>query len=142
MTIRPLNVLVQFCLLACLLPTANSWCYFGMFTHTNDVHEASYSPDGSKVVIASKDNNHYIYNALSFLVDYAFTATTKANTAKYSRNGAYIAFGLQNNSVLILSSSYTFVAAVPTAFSVVEELHFNQGSTLMLVCGGTGSKGY
>lgn len=140
--ITKLYTLTLLSLISVLLKSGTSWCYFGMFTHTNDVLEASYSPDGSKIVVASNDNNHYIYNALSFLVEYPLTATTRANTAKYSRDGLYIAIGLQNNSVLIYSSSYTFVAAVPTAFGVVNELHFNKQSTLMLVCGGGGSNGY
>ena len=60
----PLSLTVAVSLIIC----ASSWCYYHQFIHTDEVYEASYSPDGSKVVLASKDGNNYIYNALTMLV--------------------------------------------------------------------------
>lgn len=146
MTVRvqvlTLRLLLPLLLIFIHFPLCSSWCHYGRLTHTNDVYEASYSPDSSKVVVASKDNNHYIYNPVSFQVEYPYVGSTKSLSAKFSRDGLYIAIGLQNNSIVILSNSYAFVAAVPSAIGAIEELHFNKDSTLMLACGSVGSRGY
>jgi WD40 repeat protein len=61
--VRSLLNLLLIVALGCLLTPVGSWCFYGKFKHSNDVYQVSFSPDGSKVVVASKDNNHFIYNA-------------------------------------------------------------------------------
>ena len=52
-------------------------------------------------------------------VEYPYNPGVKALSAKYSPNGNYIAFGLNNDSVIILDSSYGFVTDISTAFGDV-----------------------
>ena len=75
-------------------------------------------------------------------VEYPYDPGEKAFSAKYSPDGNYIAFGLTNDSVIILDSSYGFVADISTAFRDVEEVHFSANSNKLLVCGRTNNKGY
>jgi WD40 repeat protein len=127
---------------ALLMVSGAPWCYYGKVGHTNDVYEATYSPDGSKIVVASRDGRHYIYDALSFAIIYQYISTI-AYTAKYSPDRQYIAFGLQNSTVIVLSGvDYSFVTSIALGFSTVWEVHFNANSNKLLVCGGATSRGY
>ena len=55
----------------CIVPIT-PWCFYNEYIHSDDVYGASYSPDGGKVVIASKDGKNYIINALSMQIEYAY----------------------------------------------------------------------
>ena len=124
----------------CIVPLT-AWCFYNEYMHSDDVYGASYSPDGSKVVIAAKDGKNYIINAISMQVEYPYVSE-QCRSAKYSPDGNYIAFGLNNDSVIILDSSYNFVADLGTNFGDVRELDFSANSDKLLVCGNSGDDGY
>ena len=56
----------------------------------------------------------------------------------------YLAIGLQNNSVIILSgfAPFGFIRDVTTGFDKVKEVHFSKNSDKLIVCGHGGNKGY
>ena len=91
------------------------WCFNGSFSHSDDVYEATYSPDGTKILVASKDGDHAIYDAFNFSLLHTYSSSESAKSAKYSPDGQYIAIGMDNDSVIILDgSTYGFVANIPT----------------------------
>jgi WD40 repeat protein len=76
-------------------------------------------------------------------VEYPYVGGSKAYSAKFSPNGQYIAFGLANDSVIILKASdYSFVVNIPTKFGEVREVDFSANSDKLLVCGRNGDDGY
>jgi WD40 repeat protein len=132
-------------LLGLLAAGARPWCLYGSFTHSNDIFDASWSPDGNMIVVGGKDNKQWVYDSKSFAVVYNPTGSPQCNSARFSPNQQYIAYGMQNSSVLIVDvSGFSINTAIPTAFAVVNEVHFSTGSDKLLVCGGPGpgTRGY
>ena len=107
-------------LLMKMVPGILTWCLYGSFTHSDDVYEASYSPDGGRILIATKDGKNDVYDAFSLTVVHTAPTREKSISAKFSPDGQYIAIGMDNDSVIILDgNTYDFVADLPTAFGEV-----------------------
>ena len=99
----------NFTILLSIFVGCSAWCFYNEYLGTGEIYGVDYSPDGSKIVIAAKDGKNYIINARNMQVEYPYVSK-KSWSAKYSPDGNYIAFGLDNSSVIILDSSYNFVA--------------------------------
>jgi Tol biopolymer transport system component len=125
---------------ACLLTSSNSWCYFNKFSTANDVFEASYSPDGQYIVVAINDKRNYVYETATYSAVFTYTLPTGwiCYTAKFSPDQNFLAYGLQNSTVMIFDGNFNYVTKFGTAFQVSYEVHFSPNSDKLLVCGGNG----
>jgi WD40 repeat protein len=47
-------------------PCTSQWYYVGGTTHSDDVTEVDFAPDGGWFVVASNDLYHCVYQALTF----------------------------------------------------------------------------
>lgn len=103
-------------ILSLLFLVASPWCLYHSFRHDDNLYEASYSPDGALVAVGSDNGKHRIYSSPSNQVVYTYPANQKAYSVKYSPNQQYLAFGLENDSIIILNSTYGFVKELPTSF--------------------------
>ena len=119
-----------------------AWVYVTKFNVNQVINEASYSPDTSKISVATDSNSHYVYSTGSYSLLHTYAAGSKALTTKFSPDQNYIAFGLQNNSVTLLNANtYAPINSISTLFSEVYEVDFSSDSSKILICGiGTNSK--
>lgn len=108
----------NFIILLSICVGCSAWCFYNDYLGTDDIFGVNYSPDGSKIVIASKNGDNYIINARNMQVEYPYVSR-KCFSAKYSPDGNYIAFGYDNSTVIVLDNSYNFVADLTSAISEI-----------------------
>lgn len=102
----------------------------------NSVH---FSPDSSLLVVGSDSHNHNIYSISTLTVESTYAATCACNSAKFSPNQQYIAFGLTNSSAVILNAAdYSYNMIINSSFNPIRQIDFNNNSTRLIICGGGG----
>ena len=107
----PFNSLIILFLLFFGVPIT-PWCLYKTHPHTDTLYEASYSPNGKVIVLASKDGNNYALESISLNPVNTYSAGVVTYSAKFSPDGNYIAYGLTNNSIIIHDSSYNHVTTI------------------------------
>jgi len=61
------------------------------------------------MAVGSDNRKHHIYQSPSNQIVYTYMANMRAYSVKFSPNQQYIAYGLENDSIIILNSTYHFV---------------------------------
>ena len=140
------HLITKVIFLALLIPFADStWERTRQWTHTDDVFEASFSPDGNYIAIASNDGNNCVYDAVAYVNRYCLSGGDSGYSAKFSDNQKYVAFGLQGDVAVYDATvlpTKTFVTTLTSVYSQVEDLHFNPESNRLITCGDSGYKIY
>ena len=115
MQVIVLTVLV--CLATC------QWNYFTQLTMNNDVNEVSFSPDGTRFIVATESSQHCMVSFVGFAQHFCYNAPSACLSAKFSPNGNYLAFGLQNGKIHIRNGSnhptYPAITNISTNFNPV-----------------------
>lgn len=139
------HLITQVIFLSLLITFAGSaWTETHSWTHSNDVWEASFSPDGNYLAIASNDGNNCVYDAVAYSNTYCVSGGT-GYSAKFSDDQKYVAFGRQGDVIVYDASvlpTETYVTTLESLYSQVEDLHFNPESNKMIACGDSGFKIY
>ena len=140
------HLITKVIFLCLLIPLADSaWTKTHQWTHSNDIFEASFSPDGNYIAIASNDGNNCVYDAVAYQNTYCVSGGGSGYSAKFSDDQKYVAFGRQGDVAIYDASvlpTKTSVTTLTSVHSQVEDLHFNPESNKLITCGDSGYKIY
>ena len=77
--------------------------------------------DATKIAVTSSGTKHYVYDASTYSVLSAYTATTPSSSVQFSPDGKYLAYGLRNGTVAVFNATnYVFITSISLLFSQVD----------------------
>lgn len=95
------------------------------------------------LITAGDSRNMIVWNFTSLSPLFTLTCTSNVQSAKFSKNGMYIAVGQASSTVNIIQvSTFTSVKNISTGLSSVKEVDFSWDNTRLLVCGSNGINVY
>jgi WD40 repeat protein len=102
---------------------AAGWCEKTHFYEISGskINEVDISPDRSMLITASDSKNMIVWNFTSLSPLYTLPCNTFVQSAKFSKDGAYIAVGQANATVNIIQvSTFTSVKNITTGLTSVK----------------------
>lgn len=123
-----------------LVACTSSISYYTKINEASSVNSVHFSPDSTLIVVGSGSNKHNIYSLSTLTPVYTYAATSACNSAKFSPNQRFIAFGMTNTSVVILNAAdYSLNMTITSKFNPIGQIDFNSNSSKLLVCGKGGT---
>lgn len=97
----------------------------------------SYSPDSTRLLVASKNHSITFYDALTYSFLYRHSGAGEALTGKWSKDSKYIAAGYLSSPTLHIlnGTTYTSITNISTSLMSIYEVDFSWDSLHLLVCG-------
>lgn len=101
-----------------LLPVAHPWCLKTTFNQTDDATDVDYNVNNNLILSTGQNvGKVFVYDAFNYTLLYTYSVAGRTcQCSKFTKDGTYIAVGLDNGTVLLINGKAPFSATPAYVF--------------------------